>query len=246
MKIVSIYCNIAILLCFLSSQTVLAEDIDISTFYPSPYGNYQTLETTSNTNLATTSGIVGIGTATPDAGSKLQVNGTGNVLFNTTGNVGIGTITPASQLHVVHPAATAAFRVDTGPADVNPLVIDQNGNVGIGTATPQTVLDVDGGIKVGPWTVCDGAHAGTLRWAGNASSEQFQFCDGTIWRRSLSEASSCAPLNATRDVESNTCFCGIGSLVCRGIAHQVCEDQGGGVLKWETQSTDCSMCPACP
>lgn len=237
MKRISIYYNFAIALSFLSSQTALAEDVNVSTFYPSPYGNYQELETTSDTSLATVSGNVGIGTTTP--AGKLQVTGTGTVLFNTTGNVGIGTVTPSSQLHVVHPAAVPALRVDRGPADLSPFVIDRNGNVGIGTASPQNMLDVASGIKIGDWATCDGAHAGTIRWAGNASDEQFQFCDGSVWRRSLSEASTCSPEGDTKTTRYKGCSSGFGTPVREGTADYICADNGNGVLKWKVTSTTC-------
>ncbi len=41
------------------------ESITITTYYPSPYGVYKELTTTSNAYLATTGGYVGIGTTVP-------------------------------------------------------------------------------------------------------------------------------------------------------------------------------------
>lgn len=64
-----------------------AEDITITTYYPSPYGSYNELTTHSNTYLAIDSGNVGIGTTNPQA--KLVVMG---------GNVGIGTTAPDGVL----------------------------------------------------------------------------------------------------------------------------------------------------
>ena len=53
-----------------------AEDVKVSTYYPSPYGNYKELNSTSKTTLATDAAdpnaSVGIGTANPTLG-KLQV-----------------------------------------------------------------------------------------------------------------------------------------------------------------------------
>ena len=57
-----------------------ANTITLSTFYPSPYGSYQNLDTTSDTYLATDGGKVGIGTKTPR--ELLEVNG--NVIVNGT------------------------------------------------------------------------------------------------------------------------------------------------------------------
>ena len=51
----------------------LAEDITMTTFYPSPRGVYNQLRTMGETTLAETSGNVGIGTTAPV--SKLDVSG---------------------------------------------------------------------------------------------------------------------------------------------------------------------------
>jgi len=67
-----------------------AEEITITTYYPSPYGSYNELTTASNTYLATASGSVGIGTASPTTG-KLVVSG-GNV--DVTGNKITNVATP--------------------------------------------------------------------------------------------------------------------------------------------------------
>ncbi|MBI4004129.1 MAG: hypothetical protein HY353_03825, partial [Candidatus Omnitrophica bacterium] len=50
-----------------------AEDVTVTTYYPSPRGNYQTLSTTSSTTLATDlteSVVIGI---TPSTTTKLDV-----------------------------------------------------------------------------------------------------------------------------------------------------------------------------
>ena len=56
-----------------SAARVSAEEITLTTYYPSPRGVYQELRTTGTTVLATPDGNVGIGTATPS--EKLEVNG---------------------------------------------------------------------------------------------------------------------------------------------------------------------------
>ena len=56
--------------CFAQNTT---ETIEISTYYPAPYGSYAELTTTSNTSLATEGGNVGIGTTSP--AKKLDVAG---------------------------------------------------------------------------------------------------------------------------------------------------------------------------
>ena len=52
-------------LWFLPLLSVHAEDLTISTCYPSPRGVYQELRTTDNAFLATQGGAVGIGTTGP-------------------------------------------------------------------------------------------------------------------------------------------------------------------------------------
>ena len=111
-----------------------AENITISTFYPSPYGSYQTLETTGTTTLATgatTALLVGTNTAAANnvklsvqggaIGTSDAVGGNGNgaaymeatgsearygALLSTTMPVWIGNSTAPSQL-IVSSAAVA-------------------------------------------------------------------------------------------------------------------------------------------
>ena len=67
----------AILALGLIGYAAYAENVTISTFYPSPYGSYQTLETTGATTLATgaaTTVLIGTNTA-PPSGVKMHVQG---------------------------------------------------------------------------------------------------------------------------------------------------------------------------
>jgi len=75
----------------------LAEELSLTTYYPSPKGAYQTLSSTSTSHFATYEGGVGIGTADPGT-AKLAVMG---------GDVGIGTTTPDSLRPGSVPAARA-------------------------------------------------------------------------------------------------------------------------------------------
>ena len=99
------------------TSTVAAEDITITTYYPSPRGIYQELRTTDNAFLATIGGRVGIGTT--GALSKLDVNGgvaigsyagvnaaPANGLI-VSGNVGIGTTNPGGHLEIRHDGDTS-------------------------------------------------------------------------------------------------------------------------------------------
>jgi hypothetical protein len=162
MKRISVcYYLLTITLCFLTAKTALAEDISISTFYPSPYGNYQELETTGNTSLATTSGSVGVGTTgalAEAAGNKLEVNGIGQF----SGTTQIGAVTQGyygdgTNLAIRgfnNPAGGTFFQTFGGGstnmtiANNGNITLTPTGNVGIGTAAPTQKLDVVGNAMV--------------------------------------------------------------------------------------------------
>jgi len=95
----------------------LAEELSLTTYYPSPKGAYQTLSSTDSSRFATYAGNVGIGTISPAATTKLEVKGAGN----TSGSAG---------LHVTNSDGTSG------------LFVRDDGNVGIGTVSPFSILDV--------------------------------------------------------------------------------------------------------
>lgn len=130
----------------------VAEDVTVSTYYPSPKGVYQQLSTTGQTVLATGGGSVGIGTAAP--GATLDVNGNCNVVgpttlgntltaagavtFNnglqvTAGNTTVGTLTAAATtVGPLTAGATTAASVTTNgfampPGSVNGRVLTSDG-----------------------------------------------------------------------------------------------------------------------
>ncbi len=76
---------------------VVAEEISLTTYHPSPKGAYQTLSSTSTSHFATYEGGVGIGIADPGT-ANLAVMG---------GNVGIGTTDPKVKLHIQGAEGTA-------------------------------------------------------------------------------------------------------------------------------------------
>ncbi|MFA5159584.1 MAG: hypothetical protein WC484_03650, partial [Candidatus Omnitrophota bacterium] len=43
------------------ASTAFAGRVDLTTYYPAPYGEYKNLKSTEGSNFATTSGNVGIG-----------------------------------------------------------------------------------------------------------------------------------------------------------------------------------------
>ena len=148
-----------------------ADNVSISTYYPSPYGSYQNLTTTTDTYLATTSGKVGIGTTSP--GAKLDIGagaaprgGNTDLLIGTGGNV--------PQIELYHTSKSSAISYDgatlnfytNGGSWVQGMVIDNSGNVGIGTTNPGVYkLNVAGTANIdGTIRIKDAAgNAGTLQ-----------------------------------------------------------------------------------
>ena len=141
---------------------IFAEDITVSTYYPSPRGVYQELRTTDNTYLATLAGRVGIGTTAP--GARLEVQGIAATTYATllrlvnanndaaalylqaaNRNWAIAATNPASGFgdqKLVFYDDTAGF-----PGGAR-MTINAAGNVGIGTTNPASKLVVFSGLDV--------------------------------------------------------------------------------------------------
>ncbi len=106
-----------------------SETLQLTTYYPAPYGGYVNILTTSNTTLARDNGNVGVGTSAP--AQKFQVNSAANSAFvvTTAGNVGIGLTSPAEKLDV---NGTVKWGTNRGR-----LVNDQGASIELGgTGTP--------------------------------------------------------------------------------------------------------------
>jgi hypothetical protein len=175
-----------------AAYAAYAETVTISTYYPSPYGSYQQLDTTNLTSLATAGGNV------------LMVGGGGNV--------GIGTNNPAAKLHVEAggairprfvsptdsmlefyngnnrrsfvgwknsgdapaPAGVYLWNTDNTPiffgtTNAERVRIAANGNMGVGTNNPAHLLHVNGNAYV----------SGNLRLQAGGQQGNLQItCDG--------------------------------------------------------------------
>lgn len=86
MKTIAIKLALVSLLVLVPLAYAARKEVKFTTYYPAPVGDYRNLSSTGDTNLATTSGGVGIGTTNPVT-SGLQVvggpvNATGGLIIH--------------------------------------------------------------------------------------------------------------------------------------------------------------------
>jgi len=127
---------------------VVAEEISLTTYYPSPKGAYQTLSSTSSSSFAIYEGGVGIG-ARSAAGGKFAVAGSPAV------NPSGGTCPAGTDWYDENGDGSR----DAGECKPTALYAALDGKVGIGTTNPGFKLDAQGG---------DVNASGKLRENGNA------------------------------------------------------------------------------
>ncbi len=144
----------------------------VTTYYPAPYGIYQTLRLFPTNPAA----FAGLGTACADNGTMFYSNAnnqiitctnnvwqtlggdtswtlTGNNLYprQNAYNVVIGGQTAVNKLDISGGVAIGASYAGTNIAPTQGLIVQ--GNVGIGTPTPSQTLEVAGPVKIGAYTL---------------------------------------------------------------------------------------------
>ena len=135
--------SVLVMAAFIFVSNAYAGKMELTTYYPAPWGEYKNLESTEGSNFATTSGSVGIGTTAPQGKFAVSaLSATNNddqlVIYSPTSNVlAIQTILDGRALDT--------YGVYGGGQ--NQLVLQPlTGFVGIGTAAPLATLDVAGKI----------------------------------------------------------------------------------------------------
>ena len=92
-----------VIFVFIIIPTAFAGRVDLTAYYPAPWGEYKNLNSTEGSNFVTTSGSVGIGTTSP--GYKLEVSGTAkatdfigiaNSVFRITATATVGNASPST------------------------------------------------------------------------------------------------------------------------------------------------------
>jgi len=174
----------------------LAEELTLTTYYPSPRGVYQELRTTGNTYLAIDGGNVGIGTASPggnleifqaEPGPSLRLmrysSGYG-VSFKVRGSVENNEYVDIGAAHGTGgPEDRVAMSIGNGQAGVR---------VGIGTTNPRERLHVasPGYVRLPqtpgdppPTSDCNAPESETGRLAWNRGGPTvLYFCTDAGWR----------------------------------------------------------------
>lgn len=122
-----------------------SESLQLTTYYPAPYGGYVSLLTTNNTRLARDGGTVGIRTGNNTPRAPLDV--AGEVVAVSRFTMAQDTGSSSLTWHIDN--SGGRFRIFQQPniatAGVERLTILNGGNVGVGTSAPGDRLTVSGG-----------------------------------------------------------------------------------------------------
>lgn len=158
--------------CFLAisvvvfEPTVFAGKVELTSYYPSPYGEFKNLKSTEDSQLATDSGNVGVGTTTP--ATKLQIN----IM-----NPFPGTTSPNGMLSDFANTVSIAT-TDAAAANIGGMLV-------LGGKYSANNTGVFGGIRGAKENATLGEGAGYLSfytlWQGNNFGERMRITsDGTV------------------------------------------------------------------
>jgi hypothetical protein len=178
-----------IVLTFFFSSMLYAGKVELTTYYPAPYGEYKNLTTTDNTYLATTTNKkVGIGTTSPEA--KLHVQ-QGDILLKANaddpGDIIFKNSVGTQKARIWSNPVAGENGLNLSGSDSNAdMTIAGNGNVGIGITNPAHLLTVKSpngayatlGISNGGAEVILGVEAALPISNGNARMELRQLSGG--------------------------------------------------------------------
>ena len=158
-----LYC----LMMLLISGTALAQDdesIELTTYYPAPYGDYEELSTTGNTYLATDSGRVGIGTTGPS--TILDVSGVLTLR-------GMPADTDSGQIYFDSNADSIRIRENNGPWHALGFTIPSSAG--------QVLDDVNGGAP-NPTEYNIGSNFNFVIFQGAIKPSDSYPAGGFLWR----------------------------------------------------------------
>ena len=186
------------------AAAAFAGKVELTTYYPAPYGEYKNLTSTQDASFATTSGYkVGIGTATPQRQLEVVSPSDATRISLQTGikannddsaSIEIRSLnTSIPFIDFVSNADPSNYGAPGDRHDYDARIWYSSADSGANTLTLESskvaivkreadagtaALDVAGSVKIGDTaTTCNASAAGMMRYEGG----QMQFCNGTAW-----------------------------------------------------------------